>query len=254
MRLILSLLIFFFVAGSFQSCVSKKKFDELQAAKEATDRALAETQSQLQTLKGENDKLKTTLESETNRLNGEISSIRKDLDATKGQMAQVQEKLNMTEAELNKIKAEIAGIFGDYEKSGLKMEERDGRLYVITSTPVNYKTGSASLTRAQRKAIDELAQTLKNNPKLRILVEGHTDNKKFKSGSGMDNWDLSVARSMSVVRELLKRGVAANQVAAVGRGENMPVDDNNTAAGRSKNRRSEIAPDPNLGNLIKGGN
>ena len=64
MRFILTALIFVMVAGSFQSCVSKKKFDELQAAKTATDQALAETQSQVKTLGEEKDALAAEMASE----------------------------------------------------------------------------------------------------------------------------------------------------------------------------------------------
>ncbi|MDX1940073.1 MAG: OmpA family protein [Saprospiraceae bacterium] len=253
MRQIIGLLILCLALGSFQSCVSKKKFDELQAAKDATDKALAETQAQLKTLQDQNAELQATLESEKNRLNGEIASIKNDLNNTKTQMAQVQDKLKMTEAELKKIKDEINGIFGTYAESGLKLEERDGRLYVMTDAEAQYKTGSASLTRAEKAAIAELATTLKNNPKLRILIEGHTDNKQYAAGASYDNWSLSVDRAMSVARELLKKGASPNQVAVVGRGDTMPAADNSTADGRTKNRRAIVAPDPNLSQFLKSG-
>ena len=252
MRQIIGLLILCLALGSFQSCVSKKKFDELQAAKDATDQQLAETQAQLQSLQEENEELQATLESEKERLNTEIPSIKEDLDATKSQMAQVEEKLNMTEEELTALREEIDGIFGAYEDSGLSLEERDGRLYVMTDASTTYRTGSAALTRSERDAIGELAETLKNNPELKILVEGHTDNQKYPSG-GYDNWDLSISRAMGVVRELLRQGVNPDQVAAVGRGETMPVGDNSTADGRSENRRSVVAPDPALGGMMKSG-
>lgn len=252
MRQIIGLLILVFALGSFQSCVSKKKFDELQAAKDATDQALAETQAQLKTLQDENAELQATLESEKERLNGEIASIKSDLNATKSQMAQVQEKLNMTESELAALKEEINGIFGAYTDSGLKLEERDGRLYVMTDAAPKYRTGSAALTRAERDAISQLAETLKSNPKLKILVEGHTDSQKYPAG-GYDNWDLSISRAMGVVRQLLRAGVDPSQVAAVGRGETMPIGDNGTADGRAENRRSVVAPDPALGEIMKSG-
>jgi len=248
MRLIAKLLILTLVFGSFSACVSKKKFDELQASKDAVDRALAETQSRVATLEGQNAELQSTLESEKTRLNGEIAAIRADLDATKGQMTAMQSKLTMTEAELAKLRAEIDGIFGAYANSGLSIEQRGGRLYVVTE-PVTFATGSSGLTRAQRNALDELANTLKNNPDVKILVEGHTDNKQYASGSGMDNWQLSVNRSMSVVRYLLRKGAKPDQVAAVGRGEYLPEGDNSTREGRAKNRRTVIAPDAQLGTL-----
>ncbi len=251
MRQIIGLLIFCLAIGTFSSCVSKKKFDELQASKDATDKALGETQTSLKTLQDENMTMKTNMETEKTRMNNEISGIRKDLDAAKGQVTQVQDKLNMTQAELDKVKMDINGIFSSYQSSGLTMEDRDGRLYIMTATPVNYTSGSSKLSRDERKAIGELAQTLKNNPNLSILVEGHTDAQKYPRGAGYDNWNLSVDRAMSVVRELLKRGVASNQVAAVGRGDTVPAADNTTAAGRNQNRRTVIAPDPKLGEIMK---
>ncbi len=250
MRLIAKLLILSLVFGSLTACVSKKKFDELQASKNAVDAALAETQNRVKALEGQNAELQSTLESEKARLNGEIAAIRKDLDATKGQMNQLQSKLSMTEAELAKLRAEIDGIFNTYKSSGLTLEQRGGRLYVMTA-PVTYASGASGLSRAQRKALDELAMTLKNNPGVKILVEGHTDNKQYAAGSGMDNWQLSVNRAMGVVRYLLRKGVKPEQVAAVGRGENMPEGDNATKEGRSKNRRTVVAPDPNLGGLLQ---
>lgn len=249
MRLILKLVIFCLAVGSIQSCVSKKKYDELLAAKEQTDQALAETQANLQTLQGEKDALAAELESEKTRLNGEIASIKADLDATKGQVAQVQEKLNLTEAELAKLKEEINGVFNAYSNSGLTLEERDGQLYVNTATPVNFRSGSSRLSKDQRDAIDALAETLKSNPNLHILVEGHTDNKKFKADSGMDNWDLSVRRAKAVVARLIRQGVDASQLTIAGKGEYEAIGDNGTAEGRAQNRRTVVQPKPKLGEI-----
>jgi chemotaxis protein MotB len=250
MRQIIGLLILCFVVGVLGSCVSKKKFDELQAAKDASDRSLAETQQQLKTLQDDNNTLKTNMEAEKTRMNNEMSSIRRDLDASKSQVAQVQERLNMTQQELDNIKKQVNDMFSAYQASGLRMEERDGRLYIVTAQPVTYTSGSARLSRRERQALGELATTLKNNSNLRILVEGHTDSQKYPRGAGYDNWNLSVDRALNVARELMRRGVSANQVAVVGRGEANPVGDNGTASGRAQNRRTVVAPDVNMGAII----
>ncbi|GJM31463.1 MAG: flagellar motor protein MotB [Saprospiraceae bacterium] len=248
MRLILKMLVLTLFLGSFQSCVSKKKYDELVAAKEATDSALAETQSQVKSLQEEKDALATEMESEKTRLNGEISSIKTDLDATKSQMAQVSEKLNMTEAELKKIKDEINGIFSAYSESGLTLEDKEGRLYVVTE-PVTFRSGSSRLTKAERDAIDAMAEKLKANPKIKLTIEGHADSQKFPADAGMDNWDLSYARAKAVATRLIKKGVSPEQVAVSGRGDSMPAADNGTADGRSQNRRTVVVPNPDLGGL-----
>ena len=57
-----------------------------------------------------------------------------------------------------------------------------------------------------------------------MLVEGHTDNRSISSARYADNWDLSVIRATSVVRELVKNGVDPKQPTAAGRGEYAPAD------------------------------
>ncbi|WP_233752740.1 OmpA family protein [Flavilitoribacter nigricans] len=231
--------------------MSKKKYDELSAAKAATDQALAETQANVQTLEEEKDALAAEMEAEKTRMNEEISGIKSDLDATKSNLAQVQEKLNMTEAELNEFKEEINGIFNTYKESGLSLEERDGRLYVTTSEPFNYSSGSSYLSKAERDAIDSMAETLKATPNAKVLIEGHADSQKFAADAGTDNWDLGYARAKAVANRLIRGGVAAAQIALASRGDSMPAADNGTSEGRATNRRAVILPNPDLGNIIK---
>jgi chemotaxis protein MotB len=250
MRLILTALIFCLVAGSFQSCVSKKKYDELVSAKEATDQALAETQSNLKTLQEEKDALQSEFDSETARLNGEMSSLRNDMNA---QMAQINEKLSMTESELAALKKDINDMFSSYEASGLSVETRDGDLYIVTENPVTFRSSSSRLTREERDAIDALGMKMKDSG-IRVVVEGHADNKQFVAGSGRDNWDLSYARAKAVATRLLKAGVKPEQIVVAGRGDSAPAADNSTAEGRAQNRRTVVKPNPKLGSLMKKGN
>lgn len=251
MRLILNLVALSLLVGSFQSCVSQKKYNELLSAKEATDQALAETQAQVQSLQEENEELQATLEEERERLNSELEELRSDLNSTKEQVAEVQEKLNMTEEQLNALKEQINGAFNAYSDSGLELQEREGRLYVVTKEDIQYTVGSARLSSDERSALDELASVMKENPELRILVEGHTDNLKYPAGAGFNNWDLSVSRAMGVVKYLLSQGVNADQLAVAGYGETMPVAPNESDDGRSQNRRTVVRPDVDLGPIMK---
>ncbi|MGA1543296.1 MAG: OmpA family protein [Saprospiraceae bacterium] len=251
MRLITKLMILTLALSTMQSCVSKKKYDELSASKEASDKALAETQARVAQLETANTDLQSTMESEKERLNGELTSLKSDMSATKTQLSQVQDKLDMSESQLSAIKAEIDQIFGGFEDSGFELQEMDGRLYVQTSTPVRYRSGSARLSKAERDALTALANTMKENPSLRLLVEGHTDTDKMVEGAPyQDNWDLSIARSMGVVRYLISKGVSPDQVAAVGRGEFMPAGDNSSAEGKADNRRTVLLPDGNWGVVV----
>ena len=242
MRLILNLVALALLVGSFQSCVSNKKYNELMAAKEATDQALAETQTQLQNLQDENQELQATLESERERLNSEIEDLRGDLSGMKDEVAEMTSKLNMTEDDLKEAISRINGAFDAYENSGLSLERRDGRMVVQTETPIQYRVGSAALSSEERGAIEALANVLKENPELKILVEGHTDDLQYPAGAGFNNWDLSVSRAMNVVKQLLREGVNADQVAAAGFGDTMPIGDNESTDGRSENRRTVVTP------------
>jgi len=255
MRLIVKLLIFTLAIGALQSCVSKKKYDELAAAKEATDQALAETQANLKTLEEEKAALQEEFEATKAEMEGKISDMEGKMANMESQMSQVQEKLNMTEKELNAIKDEINGIFGAYTDSGLKMEERDGNLYVVTSEALSYRSGSTALSADERGALEELAMTLKENPELQMMVVGHTDDEKMIEGAAYrDNWDLSVARASRVVRYLISKGANPDQLTIAGAGEYEPVGDNETADGRAENRRTVIQPNAKLGGLMKAGN
>ena len=257
MRLVVRLMVVCFVVGSFQSCVSKKKYDELTEAKNATDQALAQTQEQVKTLQSNVESMQADMASQKTNYENQISEINDDLKSKDTKIAQMDGELTATKEELEKVKSEINGIFATYSESGLTLEEKDGSLYVVTGEPVNYRSGSAYLTKAQRDALDAMAETLKNNPSVKVLIEGHTDDDGMIAGAAYkDNWDLSVARAMSVVRRLISKGVDPAQLSASGRGEFDPVGDNETSEGKSMNRRTAVKADVDLSSLkkISGGN
>lgn len=75
-----------------------------------------------------------------------------------------------------------------------------------------------------------------------ILVNGYTDNiPPQKDSAYKDNWQLSTARALSVVKELMSNGVQGNRLGAVGYGQYRPIASNNTEDGRKKNRRVTIS-------------
>ena len=115
-----------------------------------------------------------------------------------------------------------------------------------------FNSGSSYLNRADRDIVSKFAEVLKADEGLSVLVEGHTDNAKFIQGANSDNWDLSVRRSLNVVRALLKEGVAPSQITAAGSGEFSPVvtDNPDSAEARAANRRTEFIVIPNLDKLF----
>jgi OOP family OmpA-OmpF porin len=101
---------------------------------------------------------------------------------------------------------------------------------------VNFQTGRAALTPEGRDVLRDIASQLVENPEYRVQISGHTDN----TGSRAANLRLSLARARTVETFLEANGVPPRQVTAKGFGPDVPIAPNNTAAGRSKNRRVEL--------------
>ncbi len=101
---------------------------------------------------------------------------------------------------------------------------------------VFFSTNRAVIQRRSFKLLDNVALVLKNQPQFTIEVQGHTDDR----GTDKKNLKLSQQRADSVRKYLVKKGVGAERLTAVGYGEGQPVQDNKTAKGRAANRRVEF--------------
>jgi len=175
------------------------------------------------------DKL-TEREATINELQNEINSQK--------------EKVN---ALLNSVKEALLGFSSDE----LSVTQKNGKVYVAMSNKLLFQSGSATVNKQGKTALGKLAEVLKKQTDIDILIEGHTDTQPIKTVQFKDNWDLSVVRATSVVRILTKEyGVNPLQIVPSGRGEYMPVDNNDTAAGRARNRRTEIIMAPRLEKLM----
>jgi len=109
------------------------------------------------------------------------------------------------------------------------------------------------VTAKANEVLGKVAQVLKNQPDIEFMVEGHTDNIPFKNNSVLlDNWDLSVKRSTSVIRILEKKyGIPPAHMTAAGRSEYVPVTTNDSPEGRAANRRTRIVILPQLDQFFK---
>jgi chemotaxis protein MotB len=113
---------------------------------------------------------------------------------------------------------------------GVAVEIRDSALF---------QSAQADVSPQSAKVLASVAAILSpiENP---VRVEGFTDDVPIKNPVFPSNWELSAARAGSVVRLFEENGISPSRMVAVGRGENMPVADNNSDTGRAKNRRVEI--------------
>ena len=112
-----------------------------------------------------------------------------------------------------------------------QIEER-----LIGSDKITFPTNRAWIKRSSFPLLDRLVFATTKCPDSRFEISGHTDSR----GSAEYNLALSAARAQSVAEYLQRGGVAMDKMTIVGRGEDYPVADNKTAAGRATNRRIEI--------------
>ncbi|MFL5763330.1 MAG: OmpA family protein [Bacteroidia bacterium] len=110
-----------------------------------------------------------------------------------------------------------------------------GKTYTLNN--IYYKTNSADLDPSSVAVISEFAEFLKANPTIKIEVHGHTDN----VGDAKSNLALSTDRAFSVRDLLISKGIDEKRLQNFrGFGASVPIADNNTEAGRAKNRRTEF--------------
>jgi chemotaxis protein MotB len=200
--------------ASSVGCVTKGTYNELLAERDA--------------LSAERD----GLNSEVAALEASSEELAASLAATKLKTA----KLRNTYGELvTELESEVAA--GQIEVQqlvdGIRLNVSDELLFESGSTALNER-GQALMARVAGQIKDEDAI---------ISIEGHTDNVGISSALKSrfpTNWELAAGRAASVVRLLSEKGVDPTRMRAVSRGPFKPVASNETAAGRAKNRRTEI--------------
>ena len=103
---------------------------------------------------------------------------------------------------------------------------------------IQFKTGSSKLTKASYKTLNQIIKLLQKYESAKLEIQGHTDN----TGSDVANKRISQERADAVASYFTQKGIAADRIRAVGYGSEMPIADNKTKSGRSKNRRVELVP------------
>ncbi|MDA0178208.1 OmpA/MotB family protein [Mesoflavibacter profundi] len=118
---------------------------------------------------------------------------------------------------------------------------------ISISDKMLFNSGSYKINSKANKVLEKVADVIKSEPSLNVMIEGHTDSRTINTDKIKDNWDLSVLRATSVVRALQKDfGVAPEQLIAAGRSSYQPLTDNDTKDNRARNRRTRIVILPNI--------
>ena len=226
--------------------VKDNAYKKLQASYDAL------SQSSNQTLAYEAEKSKKLLDSLQFKQK-QLAQERAELDQRSKKIEQLESLMTQKDAKLNNLKGSLNRALNKFKGKGLKVTEKDGKIYISMENKLLFDSGSWRVKPNGKDAIKTIANILSINPDVEIMIEGHTDNIPYRSkGAIQDNWDLSVKRATSVVRQLMKnKNIDPKRLIPAGRSKYMPVADNKTAAGRAKNRRIEVILTPRLDEIMK---
>lgn len=255
------------------SCVTKKKFMLAELAATASKDSLQglltdcrntgnQMSVQIKNLMRDTTKMGNSIRqyqsmlnvnmTEQEKLNALLNQKKNELNERERTINELQQMINAQNEKVRKLLSSVKDALLGFSSDELTVREKDGKVYVAMSDKLLFQSGSARLDKRGEEALGKLAEVLNKQPDIDVFIEGHTDNKPINTVQFKDNWDLSVIRATSVVRILIKNyNVNPLQIQPSGRGEYMPVDDNETAEGRSKNRRTEIIMAPKLDKLFQ---
>jgi chemotaxis protein MotB len=138
------------------------------------------------------------------------------------------------------------------EMKDVEVQVLKGVVYISLSDNMLYKSGSYSISDQAGEILGKVAKIIKDYDGYEVLIEGNTDNVPISTTNIRNNWDLSTLRASSVVQSLQNTyGVDPKRLTAGGRGEFNPVADNDTEAGKAKNRRTQIIITPKLDQFME---
>ena len=255
------------------SCVSKKKYTELQGQYDNTRVTLTKTQVEKEELEAKY----SAIENRVADYNSKINSLR---DENYNKLDLVENIAAISESTKDKMRATLKNA-NQQELSGAKTLEDSMNLAISYNLKKNldqnvtsdediqvdidetvvminvsdkllFNSGSYRVSNKADNLLKRLADVINSEPAIEVMVEGHTDDQTVKEGAYIkDNWELSVERSTAIIRELQdKYGVDPKKLIAAGRSSYLPLVDNASKEDRAKNRRTRIVILPNLDKFL----
>lgn len=266
-----------------QSCVSKQKYTALQTShsqlqtnynllQESSrdlDQKLQKTQNNLSEFQVRVRSLEEQIAAERSNL----ESLQKALDKCLTSSSQGNVNISKLVDEINSSNKYIQQLVNTKHKSdslnlvltnnltrSLTREEMSdvnvqvlkGVVYISLADNMLYRSGSYLISDKADQVLGKIAKIIKDYDSYEVLIEGNTDNVPISMPNIRNNWDLSALRASSVVQSLQNNyGVDPKRLTAGGRGEYNTIADNNTEAGKARNRRTQIIITPKLDQFME---
>ena len=257
------------------SCVSNKKYAELQGKYNDLQSEYNSTREQLITTSAEAKNLTSQLEV-ANRSNDDLKkgmsqlkhTLDKSLEANNQgsvNIAKLVDEINASNKYIKQLveaksKSDSLNIaltnrltrsLSNDELKDVDVKVLKGVVYISLADNMLFKSGSYEVSDRAMETLSKIAKILKDYKDFDVLVEGNTDNVPISKTNIRNNWDLSALRASSIVQVLqTKFGINPQRLSAAGRGEFNPITDNDSEVGKQRNRRTEIIITPKLDDFM----
>ena len=252
------------------ACVSKKKYvaleqdrdqikgelnktavakEELEAKFAAIEAKVDAYNAKINALKADNDAKLTTSDgsviSNDAKKSMRATIAKMDSEAVKGAKT-LKDSMNLAVA--YNLKKTMAGSELSEDANGeVDININETVVMITIADNLLFRTASYRMSNKADGVLQKIADLLKSEPSLDLMVEGHTDSRTINTGAIKDNWDLSVLRATSIVRRMQdKFDVDPARLIASGRSSHQPLAKNDSRDNRAKNRRTRIVIMPNI--------
>ena len=252
------------VMALLTSCVSKKKYTDLEARNKETQDLLntatvklnscleekAGLAARVDGLKEHNQTLINTSKDMTILTTKGAQNIEKALESIKEKdlkISRMQDALTKKDSVTLAVVTSLKSAVGISDPD-IEINVEKGVVFISIADKLLFKTASYEVSDRAKGVLAKVAKVINDKPDFECMVEGHTDNVPY-NGSGiiLDNWDLSVKRSTSIIRVLTNQlGVKPEQLIAAGRSSYIPLVANDSAENRARNRRTRIVVLPKI--------
>lgn len=250
------------------SCVSNKKYKQLQMEYQTTRDGLLECNNNtkgmeyvIKDLKTQNEELKSNLkdmkatldQSLANSQQGSvnISKLVDEINASNKYIKELISAKSKSDSLNIALTNKLTRSLSNDELKDVDVKVLKGVVYISLADNMLFKSGSYEISDRAMETLSKIAKIIKDYKDYDVLVEGNTDNVPISRTNIRNNWDLSALRASSVVQTLQNKfDIDPSRLSAAGRGEYNPVTDNDTEVHRQRNRRTEIIITPKLDQFL----
>lgn len=252
----------------FSSCVSSKKYKAMETKQQDTQDLLNTATIKLNTCLEDKEYRVNSLKDQINLLKntnsallnaqGDLSTLSKkgaenlerSLESMKEKDLQIKtmrDAINKKDSVTLALVTSLKGALSNINDDDIEINVEKGVVFVSISDKLLFRSGSYQVSNRAKEVLGKVAKVVKDKKDFEFMVEGHTDSVPIKNSCMEDNWDLSTKRATSIVRILRHDfDVDPARMTAAGRSQYVPVDSNETSAGKAANRRTKIIVLPKL--------